>query len=244
VERLPEELLVAVVPGTKNLFTYQSPEAVDPEGTRVKMDLRFENIITDSTVSNIRVYPSDDGVTFIIEASSFTPEGSYPLMIVLYDADGASMTYTMNVVVRYVDIVNNPPYFVEALPEVANLMIDYTSDPVVVRSFTTPKALDEEGDMIYLSLSTGGAPFSISDGSMNDNREWTWEIAPTPNAVESGLYKAALTLSNYQTRSFNTDGKIYSMIFNLTVIREPNEPPYFVEPLPENITFDFTSDST
>jgi len=157
----------------------------------------------------------------------------------------------MNIIVRYADVDNMAPYFVEDLPVFANLTIDYTADPVTWTSYTTPKAVDEDGDMIYLFLNTyvndgtlSGAPINVDAGTMNDIGEWTWEISPTPNAIYSGIYKAEITLSNYEFRPAVTDGTPYSLYFNLTVIREPDELPYFVEDLPENITFDFTSDST
>jgi len=83
VERLPEELLVAVVPGTNELFTYKSPMAVDPEGTVVQMEFQWETPVADTTsFESLRAYPQDDA-TFVIDASSFTPEGNYTLLVVL-----------------------------------------------------------------------------------------------------------------------------------------------------------------
>jgi len=142
------------------------------------------------------------------------------------------LVYNRFSVIVLADVPNQAPYFADHIPGHIQLEVDPATDKVW--GYTSPSAVDPEGDEVSITLSIN----STSDGAIlifvmaNNN----FGIEVFPNATE-GEYALDITL-------VDTDGATsnYSIILYVSV-NVTNLPPYFVEDLPENITFDFTSEN-
>ena len=119
---LPENLYVSFEDGT--IFEYLSPQAVDPEGGEVRMELELIESSTDA----MQVFLADNN-TFGIEATPNTAGGVYELQITIYDNLNASSTYLMKVHVNDT-LPNWPPFFSQEIPYVINITVDLTTNPV------------------------------------------------------------------------------------------------------------------
>ena len=110
--------------------------------------------------------------------------------------------------------------------------MDLTDD--TVWSYTSPSAIDPEGDEFSITLIC----LNVTDDEtfIYDTFNDTFGFEVFSSASE-GVFVFNITLEDTKGASSS-----YSMLVNVTV-NVPNLPPYFVEELPENITFDFTAEA-